>query len=321
MRASAAATIVVSLSVAVTSFAQVALGRIEGSTCYNAGLRGYVAYIDISSGNFTPVVTGPSTNCASWVKPPLGVDLQRTVVFAQKKLVAITANTGAGSPPPTCVHPDGLLVSNETVVNAPQPNGPVLYFTSNRTATIAKLSAVPAGVQNAIAGSVSQDNDCLGDPQPRGGLLVENGQPGPCVIPKAFTIAPRSAIGLDRSGKTLILVAVEGGEPASGLYTYDLALLMTGLGAYNAVNLDGGGSTTFYWLPTGGRPPAVSTSLRNMMLSARFDRGSPSALKFRVTQLDTSAPVCYCAVGPTRECNPANATQCRQVYANFGLVY
>jgi Phosphodiester glycosidase len=249
------------------------------------------------------------------------VDLQRTVVFAQTQLVAITANTGAGSPATTCVHPDGLLVSNQTVVNAPQPNGPVLYFTSNRTVTIAKLCAVPAGVQNAIAGSISQDNDCLGDPQPPGGLLVENGQPGPCVIPKALTIAPRSAIGLDRSEKTLILVAIEGGEPASGLYTYDLALLMTGLGAYNAVNLDGGGSTTFYWLPTGGTPPPVSASLRNMMLGARFDHASPSALTFRVTQLDASTSVCYCAVGPTRECNPTKATQCRQVYANFGLIF
>ncbi len=55
---------------------------------------------------------------------------------------------------------------------------------------------------------------------------------------------PRSAIGTDESGEILYLVAVNGRQDNSrGLTMTELAELMLKLGCYNAVNLDGGGST------------------------------------------------------------------------------
>ncbi len=55
---------------------------------------------------------------------------------------------------------------------------------------------------------------------------------------------PRSAIGVDKSGKTLYLVAVNGRQEESrGMTMSELANLMSSLGCYHAVNLDGGGST------------------------------------------------------------------------------
>ncbi|MBQ4527691.1 MAG: phosphodiester glycosidase family protein [Clostridia bacterium] len=55
---------------------------------------------------------------------------------------------------------------------------------------------------------------------------------------------PRSAIGVDESGKTAYLVAVDGRQSISrGMTMIELANLMASLGCYNAVNLDGGGST------------------------------------------------------------------------------
>ncbi len=77
-----------------------------------------------------------------------------------------------------------------------------------------------------------------------GAKLLENG-----VIPETFSHVvagnhPRSALGVDKTGKILYLVAVDGRQAGSaGLRMRALSELMLSLGCYNAVNLDGGGST------------------------------------------------------------------------------
>jgi hypothetical protein len=56
---------------------------------------------------------------------------------------------------------------------------------------------------------------------------------------------PRTAVGISEDGTRLYLVTVDGRQPASvGMSLYELADLMTRLGAREALNLDGGGSTT-----------------------------------------------------------------------------
>lgn len=56
---------------------------------------------------------------------------------------------------------------------------------------------------------------------------------------------PRTAAGIARNGKELILVAVDGREYLNaGMTLRELADLMLALGARDAINLDGGGSTT-----------------------------------------------------------------------------
>lgn len=58
---------------------------------------------------------------------------------------------------------------------------------------------------------------------------------------------PRTAIGTNKDKSTLWLVTVDGRQTASaGISLPDLADLMKELGAYNALNLDGGGSTTMW---------------------------------------------------------------------------
>ena len=57
--------------------------------------------------------------------------------------------------------------------------------------------------------------------------------------------AQRSAMGVSKDGKTMYLVAVDGRQPDfSGFTQTELARLMIEIGAENAINLDGGGSTT-----------------------------------------------------------------------------
>ncbi|MDD4188980.1 MAG: phosphodiester glycosidase family protein, partial [Eubacteriales bacterium] len=77
-----------------------------------------------------------------------------------------------------------------------------------------------------------------------GSLILKNG-----VIPSSFSNSspgrnPRTAMGVSRNGKELIMVTVDGRQNSSiGLTQTELAELMIRLGAYNAVNFDGGGST------------------------------------------------------------------------------
>jgi hypothetical protein len=57
--------------------------------------------------------------------------------------------------------------------------------------------------------------------------------------------APRTAVGLTEDGKTLIMAVVDGRLPgARGITLKELAEIMISLGAHEALNLDGGGSST-----------------------------------------------------------------------------
>jgi hypothetical protein len=58
--------------------------------------------------------------------------------------------------------------------------------------------------------------------------------------------APRTAIGLDESGKQLILFVADGRQPfySQGATLYEMAQLLIYYGAKNAMNMDGGGSST-----------------------------------------------------------------------------
>ncbi|WP_210502879.1 phosphodiester glycosidase family protein [Nocardioides xinjiangensis] len=62
------------------------------------------------------------------------------------------------------------------------------------------------------------------------------------------TIAhPRTAVGIDADGRQLFILVVDGRSSASRGYTMvELADMMTALGAENAINLDGGGSSAMY---------------------------------------------------------------------------
>ncbi len=63
---------------------------------------------------------------------------------------------------------------------------------------------------------------------------------------------PRTAVGLSRDRQTLYLAVVDGRSGVSvGMNCRELATLMAGLGAWTAMNLDGGGSTTM-WLRGAG---------------------------------------------------------------------
>ena len=87
-----------------------------------------------------------------------------------------------------------------------------------------------AGLQMAVSG---------------GGMLVVDG-----VIPETFTheVAgrhPRTAVGISQDGKTIYMVVVDGRQSHSiGMTMTEMAEFMLEIGAYNAIMMDGGGSST-----------------------------------------------------------------------------
>ncbi len=87
---------------------------------------------------------------------------------------------------------------------------------------------LPVGTRHAVSGN---------------SLLLANGNNQ--VQEPQGARAPRSAVGLSADRKTLFMVALDGRSEASrGISLYELAELLRLAGASEAINLDGGGSTS-----------------------------------------------------------------------------
>ncbi len=82
--------------------------------------------------------------------------------------------------------------------------------------------------------------------------LVNEGAPMPAFAGNCLERHPRTAAGFSRERDKLVLAVVDGRSSTSvGMTCQRMAELMVGLGAHEALNLDGGGSTTM-WLSDRG---------------------------------------------------------------------
>ena len=164
--------------------AQVAIGTISGSTSYSQ-VTGYVAYLDLRHGHFTPVVTQLSTSCRHAGDGQVSLLPTQKFQMENNTLLAITANAGPGFPifvEGTCVIPDGVIISDSKLVNPGKTNGPVLYFTSKVRATITSGPLPRRPVAWAVAGATVTNNDCP-DLYQIGTLLVKDRKPGVGRVP------------------------------------------------------------------------------------------------------------------------------------------
>jgi len=73
-------------------------------------------------------------------------------------------------------------------------------------------------------------------------------------------VHPRTAVGVDAEGKTLWLVVVDGRQAgySEGMSLGELAALMKDLGCWNALNLDGGGSSSMLLAAQGEKAELVN---------------------------------------------------------------
>ncbi len=74
---------------------------------------------------------------------------------------------------------------------------------------------------------------------------------------------PRTAIGYSKNGKFLYIVVVDGRQPlySEGMTLPELADLLVDLGAHDAMNLDGGGSSTLVIRGADGQPRLLNSPI------------------------------------------------------------
>ncbi|AOR25061.1 phosphodiester glycosidase family protein [Clostridium taeniosporum] len=138
----------------------------------------------------------------------------------------------------TGAYPNGIVISDgNTVWNSLDPDGKTELFgiTKDGIMIVGKYSEnelKKLGVQQALS---------------FGPELIINGKKTNIIGGGGAGLAPRTAIGQKKDG-TIILMVIEGRSIGSLGATYkEIQEIMYKLGAINAINLDGGKSTTMYY--------------------------------------------------------------------------
>ncbi|HEV2759264.1 MAG TPA: phosphodiester glycosidase family protein [Acidimicrobiales bacterium] len=149
------------------------------------------------------------------------------------------------------------IPAGHVVLSARGAGAIALAAMSRRALGIGVLDVAMEGIVSAIGGSPK---------------LLENGKLAyPVDNPDGFTQDrhPRTVVGITPGGE-MLLVTADGRGVSAGLTLLEAARLLAGLGAVEAMNLDGGGSTTFVTagsvrnVPSGGSERAVASSLAVM---------------------------------------------------------
>jgi hypothetical protein len=116
-----------------------------------------------------------------------------------------------------------------------------LLISTNHRAWIARAPVDTTGAYNGFSGFYA--------------LLINGKNNG-----TMKNLHPRSAAGISRNGRYLILMTIDGRQPgySEGTSTAETAEWMRKLGGYNALNLDGGGSTALVIEGEDGSPVVLS---------------------------------------------------------------
>jgi hypothetical protein len=96
-------------------------------------------------------------------------------------------------------------------------------------------------------------------------LIVEDGHISDQIKPDEYYagVHPRSAVGLDRAKRMLLLFVVDGRQPnySEGVTLPELAQIAIEYGADEAFNLDGGGSSTLVIEDQSGKPQVLNSPI------------------------------------------------------------
>lgn len=132
---------------------------------------------------------------------------------------------------------DGRVVANRTTLNRGKPIASTVLVGRGpgaaqlRQMRVGSLASVRYSMPGGHAMAISGEKVLLRDGQ----RLVENDS----------VLHPRTAVGIDRDNGKVLLLVVDGRSRASRGYTMvELARTLRALGAEDALNLDGGGSST-----------------------------------------------------------------------------
>ncbi len=166
-------------------------------------------------------------------------------IQAGKPITTVVQQVVSGSATPIAVPEGGFVVT--LPVNSPLAALASAHFRAGDRATLSidVLDATPSAI-GTLGGSWNRVRAAVGG----GPILVRDGR---IVLDDTaehlgglFSTAPhaRTAIGQRRDGKIVIVTVDSGSALSGGMSLADLASLMSRMGAVDAINLDGGGSTT-----------------------------------------------------------------------------
>jgi len=190
-----------------------------------------------------------------------------TTLAANASRAAASSDGGpplpSAGPPPHEIAPRlfadvlGLAISEGFVVSPVREfkgrPDPAIIFARSGTARVGRFGFDDlVGAWDAVAGigasAASTDST---------GLLVENGiNTAHSARIDPLTRHPRTGVGVTRNGRILLIVVADGDQPGRsvGLTLPELADILIASGADDALNLDGGGSSSFvYRSPTDER--------------------------------------------------------------------
>ncbi|MCA9581301.1 MAG: phosphodiester glycosidase family protein, partial [Myxococcales bacterium] len=163
----------------------------------------------------------------------------------------------------------GMVITNGQVWGEGVDRGNLVGFGDGRAGLQARPGGQYGWMKIAVGGhpSIVVDGyraDVHPDPAISGG-------PGNTLRndPLCLNRHPRSLVGFSKDNSRLIVVTVDGRGPGrAGMTCDEAAALMQSLGAHNASNLDGGGSTSMYVenqgivnVPSDGRPRPVANTI------------------------------------------------------------
>lgn len=237
-------------------------------------LRVWIATIDLTVPGVELVVSEP-------VPLEQRVDGQRetlcatTLEFARRQRVQLAINASAFDPlrsaPDEPMNVVGLAAASGRIYSQPDGRFGALYV--GRAGRIA-LKGPP------------QSGEAVWHVLPGFGMLIDDGRVAvsPSEADSKFGGRhPRTAVGADREGRTLWIVVADGRQPGTseGLALVELAALFRTLGCWDALNLDGGGSTTLVLQDGDGE---------HWVLNTPVGRGVPGTLRQCANHLGIRLP-------------------------------
>jgi hypothetical protein len=128
----------------------------------------------------------------------------------------------------------GLSVSNGEVVSPPEGNSPAFVVTEAREV---RIVSPPFG-----AVDVADAHQAVEGWYGRKGLLIRDGK----VVTTRVDVNPRSGVGVSKDCRHVYFCVFDGRQPgfSEGVSLFEMAEWMRRLGCWDAMNLDGGGSST-----------------------------------------------------------------------------
>jgi uncharacterized lipoprotein YddW (UPF0748 family) len=256
VRAIRAAASLVACSLVTAALAQPLRVQQINRTTTGGTVRGYVATVDLTAPGVEIVVTDPLPAGTGY-----DANLVRTDTWQQTTGVTLAINANFfGTFTTTTADVIGLAISDGRMISPVRQFGinpdPAIIFKNNGTAEIGYIASTQLGdVRDAVAGVGPSTSDS--DP---GTMLVSDGvNTGATARVQPASRNARTAVGLNQAGTQLYIAVVDLRSNWSvGMTLAELGDFMIERGSHRAVNLDGGGSSSFVYQPAPGATTVVN---------------------------------------------------------------